>query len=837
MLYYEQYYVKAALPETSVKKELFINGAFNDEILARANTLISKEAPILKEDFNRRILASFNMSKSSSTQKIIDKVIAQIDIKQTQQRGSVVYWNKFQNPDSWLCFRSNPERVSDEIPLVEVKNAICYVLQQNGAMLEGDAIKSASLLLGYKKLGSNLKKSFIESLKLAISNNEISTDNGIITLKSNSDDSSESADNSENYINTVNYKNVEPNYDNNKVDGDKSDDDLESETGDSKGIISVIADELSVRRNENKQLSEKIQQEKEKLKSKREKSQNRLINKVKPIGLISKKIGEKQDSKQLEEYISSETKAIHDERSSRFEDITINYLKKIVIVVIALIFIIASFIFIKGIVKNNNIKNIQNQIITDIENPTQIAMRNFGIFEANVPSDWIINEEIDNSEKANGTFKDPVTIIQRFLKDKDGDIIVAEDIRYLGEDLGKSATSKNTSLELMSLADGDNLIPLKTIPDSSFLELKNVKEESWSFTSSNDTYRVYSYIIQLDDSYYAISCLFDEDYYTDELFIAMVSNAGTTNYHSAVPTKLNVSYDGSVRIDTKINKDNKGLKITADFDNGLSKNVLNKATITGDSDTLELGKTNNFTVSYSYADTTIDEHLSISCASTLSNLKVYYNGPTAKGTEINDLKEFIVKAVYVTPEEDDYEKDVTERCSLVEPGTLEANKTHKYAITYGEKTASYNVECSTKATIEAVYNGSNASGTEITSLDNFVVTATFTDDNYPEINTTEDVTDKAKLENTATLSAGREYTFTISYLGATTTCSISCPADEKSNTEEIIRTYVVNTSTGVFHNPGCYHIRRMNANNRWDYEGTREWLIDNYYTPCGYCNP
>ena len=843
MLYYEQYYVKAELPETPIRKEQFINGTYNEEILARVNAIISKEAPILKDDFNSRILTSFNIGKSSATQKIIDNLVKQSDIKQTKQKGSVVYWNKLQDPNSWLCFRCNPERSSDEIPLVEVKNAICYVLQQNGAMLESDVLKSASSLLGYKKLGSNLNKSLKDALKLAIANKEISVDKDFISIcandgNTNLEETIDNTDSYKTYSNSPNYKIVEPNAVNTRVEDDNSVDTLKSEKNTSGGIISVITDELSQRSEENKQLSNKIQQEKERIKAKREKTQKSLVNKIKPVSFVTNKIGEKRDSKQLEEFIESETKALQEERSNRLEDITINYLKKIVIAVVAIIFISALFIFIRGIVKSSNINNVQGQIITDLENPTQIVMHNFGTLNAGVPSDWVINEEVDNSKKANGSFDDPVTTIQRFLNDENENLIVVEDIRYLGEDEAKGITPQSLAEDLIQLVNGDTLTSLEKPGDNLSSDLKFLKSGAWKFSSSNDeTYRIYSNIIQLDESYYAISGLFADEYYTDEMFTTMINNAGFENYKSAVPKKLNVSYEGPVRIDTKINKDNKEIKASADFDNGLSKDITDKISINGDSDTLELGKTNDYIISYSYADTTIEEHLSITCASELSNLKVYYNGSTARGTEINDLKDCVVKAVYVTPGEEDYEKDVTKDCTFSKPGTLEANQSHKFAVSYGEKSASYNVECSTKATIEAEYNGSYASGTEIASLDDFVVTATFTDDKYPEMNTTEDVTAKATLENTATLSPGREDTFTISYLGATAICSISCPAEENSSTGETVRSYVVNTSTGVFHNPGCYHVRRMNANNRWDYEGTREWLIDNYYTPCGNCNP
>ena len=49
--------------------------------------------------------------------------------------------------------------------------------------------------------------------------------------------------------------------------------------------------------------------------------------------------------------------------------------------------------------------------------------------------------------------------------------------------------------------------------------------------------------------------------------------------------------------------------------------------------------------------------------------------------------------------------------------------------------------------------------------------------------------------------------------------------------------YVVNTNTRKFHVPGCRSVAQMKASNRWDYTGSRDWLISQGYEPCKNCNP
>ena len=50
-------------------------------------------------------------------------------------------------------------------------------------------------------------------------------------------------------------------------------------------------------------------------------------------------------------------------------------------------------------------------------------------------------------------------------------------------------------------------------------------------------------------------------------------------------------------------------------------------------------------------------------------------------------------------------------------------------------------------------------------------------------------------------------------------------------------TYVLNTNSHKFHDPGCSSVSDMKPQNRQDYTGTREDLIAQGYEPCGRCHP
>ncbi len=49
--------------------------------------------------------------------------------------------------------------------------------------------------------------------------------------------------------------------------------------------------------------------------------------------------------------------------------------------------------------------------------------------------------------------------------------------------------------------------------------------------------------------------------------------------------------------------------------------------------------------------------------------------------------------------------------------------------------------------------------------------------------------------------------------------------------------YVLNTNTMKFHLPDCSSVEQMNPDNRMDYQGSRDALLNQGYSPCGICNP
>lgn len=60
------------------------------------------------------------------------------------------------------------------------------------------------------------------------------------------------------------------------------------------------------------------------------------------------------------------------------------------------------------------------------------------------------------------------------------------------------------------------------------------------------------------------------------------------------------------------------------------------------------------------------------------------------------------------------------------------------------------------------------------------------------------------------------------------------PSENPSSEET---TYILNTNTMKFHYPSCSSADSISENNRAEYTGTRDELIDKGYSPCGRCHP
>lgn len=62
-------------------------------------------------------------------------------------------------------------------------------------------------------------------------------------------------------------------------------------------------------------------------------------------------------------------------------------------------------------------------------------------------------------------------------------------------------------------------------------------------------------------------------------------------------------------------------------------------------------------------------------------------------------------------------------------------------------------------------------------------------------------------------------------------------ADNTQSDSSILASYIANTHTRKFHYPTCKSVKQMNDNNKMEFSGSRDELINQGYVPCKHCNP
>ncbi len=67
--------------------------------------------------------------------------------------------------------------------------------------------------------------------------------------------------------------------------------------------------------------------------------------------------------------------------------------------------------------------------------------------------------------------------------------------------------------------------------------------------------------------------------------------------------------------------------------------------------------------------------------------------------------------------------------------------------------------------------------------------------------------------------------------------TLTSTADEPVEITEQVQTYILNVNSKKFHLPGCSGAASIKDENREEYTGTRQALIDQGYDPCKTCNP
>lgn len=118
--------------------------------------MINVSGPVLLSQLQSVIAQSFNRSRTSkSLNKNIDRLIPR-ELIRDDGTGSLFVWPRNTDPEEWATFRiSHGERRVDEIPLIEIQNAMQSVVENMDVLDEEDLHRKTIQIFGLKRLTSN----------------------------------------------------------------------------------------------------------------------------------------------------------------------------------------------------------------------------------------------------------------------------------------------------------------------------------------------------------------------------------------------------------------------------------------------------------------------------------------------------------------------------------------------------------------------------------------------------------------------------------------------------------------------------------------------------------
>lgn len=147
-------------------------------IVEKMQQIIDAEAPINYERLIRKTLRAFEIGRSSTqTLEAADKAFKKVIAKLNKQNGIRFVWRKDQNQDRYCIFRRDQgtgnKRSPNEICQQELKNVVCFTIQEKGSMDKERLIKETIYVMGYVRSGAALVAAVEKGIKYGLKTGEI----------------------------------------------------------------------------------------------------------------------------------------------------------------------------------------------------------------------------------------------------------------------------------------------------------------------------------------------------------------------------------------------------------------------------------------------------------------------------------------------------------------------------------------------------------------------------------------------------------------------------------------------------------------------------------------
>lgn len=130
--------------------------------------IVQVEGPISQPALIRTLINSTGLGRAGKNiSEHLDKLVTTADVKITRQSGVRFLWNHGSDPADYHTFRFREQRSTEDICKYELKNAVCYLLQENGPMTKEEIAKAMVNLLGYSRSSHRIEECAADAIKAA----------------------------------------------------------------------------------------------------------------------------------------------------------------------------------------------------------------------------------------------------------------------------------------------------------------------------------------------------------------------------------------------------------------------------------------------------------------------------------------------------------------------------------------------------------------------------------------------------------------------------------------------------------------------------------------------
>ena len=159
-----------------------INSAAGERLLDKQiPQIIKAEQPITFKLLYKRIAERWAVPRMDNAFiSLVSRHLGTAYCDPMMKNDQPYYWRSFEDSLNYNHYRINSGRDIDEIPVIEVMNAMRYSVEQQIAIPVDDLKKHVAVLLGFSRSGSRIEAYISKALDILLKSSQLTIDNGMV---------------------------------------------------------------------------------------------------------------------------------------------------------------------------------------------------------------------------------------------------------------------------------------------------------------------------------------------------------------------------------------------------------------------------------------------------------------------------------------------------------------------------------------------------------------------------------------------------------------------------------------------------------------------------------